>query len=179
MIFRLVLAPPACKAANSPPFSTPPAPADPLSPPSAVVPCSDSPTAETTRTTSCTKPPHPAPSHTTPPPPLSSETALPIPSPPPSALAPAFIPLSAWLHFLTCAPYLLYTISLIPLHPPPRSLPLSPASIAPLAVTSTAPAISWLSEHLPSACKADKTLLLNAFKLFAMAVPYLLSFGWG
>jgi hypothetical protein len=27
--------------------------------------------------------------------------------------------------------------------------------------------------------KAGKTLLLNAFKLSSMAVPYLLDFGWG
>jgi len=57
--------------------------------------------------------------------------------------------------------------------------PLSPASTVPLAVTSTAPAISWLSEPLPPACKAGKTLLLDASKLSSMAVPYLLSFGWG
>jgi hypothetical protein len=49
---------------------------------------------------------------------------------------------------------------------------LSPTSIAPLAVTSTAPAISWLSEHLPPACKAGKTLLLDASKPFSMAVLY-------
>jgi hypothetical protein len=55
---------------------------------------------------------------------------------------------------------------------------LSPASIAPLVSTSTTPAISWLSEHLPPACKAGKTLLLDASKLSSMAVPYLLSFGW-
>jgi hypothetical protein len=57
--------------------------------------------------------------------------------------------------------------------------PLSPASTAPLAAAPTAPAISWLSEHLPPACKAGKTLLLDASKLSSMAVPYLLSFGWG
>ena len=57
--------------------------------------------------------------------------------------------------------------------------PLSPASTVPLAVTSTAPAISWLSEPLPPACKAGQTLLLDASKLSSMAVPYLLSFGWG
>ena len=56
---------------------------------------------------------------------------------------------------------------------------LSPASIAPLAAAPTAPAISWLSEHLPPACKAGKTPLLDAFKLSAMAVLYLLSFGGG
>jgi len=48
--------------------------------------------------------------------------------------------------------------------------PLSPASTVPLAVTSTAPAISYL----PPACKAGKTLLLDASKLSSMAVPYLL-----
>jgi len=53
--------------------------------------------------------------------------------------------------------------------------PLSPASIAPLAAAPTAPAISWLSEYLPPACKADKTLPLDAFKLSSMAVLYLLS----
>jgi hypothetical protein len=57
-----------------------------------------------------------------------------------------------------------------------RPPPLSPASIAPLAVTSPAPALSWLSEHLPPACRAGKTLLLDAFKLFSMAVSYLHSF---
>jgi hypothetical protein len=57
--------------------------------------------------------------------------------------------------------------------------PLSPASIAPLAAAPTAPAISWLSEPLPPACKAGKTLLPGALKLSSMAVPYLLSFGWG
>jgi hypothetical protein len=56
--------------------------------------------------------------------------------------------------------------------------PLSPASIAPLAVTSPAPAISWLSKHLPPAYRAGETLLLDGFKLSSMAVPYLLSFGW-
>ena len=55
----------------------------------------------------------------------------------------------------------------------------SPASIAPLAVTSPALAISCLSEPLPPACKAGKTLLLDASKLSSMAVPYLLGFGWG
>jgi hypothetical protein len=57
--------------------------------------------------------------------------------------------------------------------------PLSPASIASLAVTSIAPAISWVYEHLPPACRAGKTLLLDAFKLSSMAAPYLLSFGLG
>jgi len=57
--------------------------------------------------------------------------------------------------------------------------PLSPASIAPLAAAPTASAISWLSEPLPSACKAGKTLPLDALKLSSMAVPYLLGFGWG
>jgi len=56
--------------------------------------------------------------------------------------------------------------------------PLSPASTAPLAVTSPAPAISWLSEHLPPAYRAGETLLLDGFKLSSMAVLYLLSFGW-
>ena len=55
--------------------------------------------------------------------------------------------------------------------------PLSPASIAPLAAAPTAPAVSWLSEPLPPACKAGKTLLLDAFKLSSMAVLYLLSLG--
>jgi len=59
--------------------------------------------------------------------------------------------------------------------PPPA---LSPASIAPLAAAHTAPAIYWLSEHPPPACRAGKTLLLDAFKLSSRAVPYLLSFGW-
>jgi hypothetical protein len=54
---------------------------------------------------------------------------------------------------------------------------LSPTSIAPLAAALTAPAISWLSEPLLPACKAGKTLLLDAFKLFSIAVLYLLSFG--
>jgi hypothetical protein len=56
---------------------------------------------------------------------------------------------------------------------------LSPTSIAPLAAAPTAPAISWLSEPLPPACKAGKTFLLDAFKLSSMAVLYLLGFGWG
>jgi len=47
---------------------------------------------------------------------------------------------------------------------------LSPTSIAPLAAAPAAPAISWLSEHLPPACKAGKTPLLDAFKLSSMAV---------
>ena len=53
---------------------------------------------------------------------------------------------------------------------------LSPASIVPLAAAPTAPAVSWLSEYLPPACKAGKTLLLNASKLSSMAVLCLLSF---
>jgi len=57
--------------------------------------------------------------------------------------------------------------------------PLSSASTAPLAVTSPAPAISWLFKHLLPTCKAGKTLMLNASKLSLIAVPYLLSFGWG
>jgi hypothetical protein len=60
--------------------------------------------------------------------------------------------------------------------PPPA---LSPASNAPLAAAPAAPAISWLSEHLPPACRAGKTLLLDAFKLSSRAVPYLLSLGRG
>ena len=56
---------------------------------------------------------------------------------------------------------------------------LSSASIAPLAAAPTAPVISWLSEYLSPAYKAGKTLLLDAFKLSSMAVPCLLSFGWG
>jgi hypothetical protein len=55
---------------------------------------------------------------------------------------------------------------------------LSPTSIAPLVSTSTPPAISWLSEPLPPACKAGKTLLLDAFKLFSVALLYLLGSGW-
>jgi len=54
---------------------------------------------------------------------------------------------------------------------------LSPTSIAPLAAAPTAPAISWLSEPLLPACKAGKTLLLDASKLSSMAMSYLLSFG--
>jgi len=56
--------------------------------------------------------------------------------------------------------------------------PLSPASIAPLAAAPTAPAISWLSEYLPPACKAGKTPLLDGFKLSSMAVLCLLGSGW-
>ena len=56
---------------------------------------------------------------------------------------------------------------------------LSPASIAPLAAAPTAPAISWLSEYLPPACKAGKTPLLDGFKLSSMAVLCLLSLGGG
>jgi hypothetical protein len=77
------------------------------------------------------------------------------------------------------SPYLLYAPSLIPLHPPLPPPPLSPASIAPLAAASTVPVISWLSEPLSPACKAGKTLLLDASKLSSMAVLYLPSFGWG
>jgi hypothetical protein len=57
--------------------------------------------------------------------------------------------------------------------------PLSPAYTAPLVSTSTAPAISWLSEPLPPACKVGKTLLLDGFKLSSMAVLCLLGFEWG
>ena len=84
-----------------------------------------------------------------------------------------------WPHSLSCA-------SLPSLYPHPHTTsptaeyahalrlpPLSPASIAPLVSTSTAPAISCLSDHLPPACKAGKTLLRDAFKLSSMAVPYL------
>jgi len=71
--------------------------------------------------------------------------------------------------------------------PPPRPDPLlsrlaaeppppSPASIAPLAVTSTAPTIPWLSEPL-------SPLLMKPVKHFCWVLlgylPYLLSFGWG
>jgi hypothetical protein len=96
--------------------------------------------------------------------------------PPSSALAPASISLALLPNLY------LPTSSILPasyhfthryahaLRPPS----LSPASIAPLAAAPTAPAISWLSEHLPLACKA---LLLDAFKLSSMAVPYLISFG--
>ena len=92
--------------------------------------------------------------------------------PPSSALAPASISLALLPNLY------LPTSSILPasyhfthryahaLRPPS----LSPASIAPLAAAPTAPAISWLSESLPLACKA---LLLDAFKLFSMAVPYL------
>jgi hypothetical protein len=105
----------------------------------------------------------------------------PRPPPPTSALAPASIP-------LVPLPNLCLPTSSIP----PAShhfthryahalspLSLSPASIAPLAAAPTAPAISWLSEHLTPTCKAGKTLLRDASKLSSMAVPYLLSFGWG
>ena len=96
--------------------------------------------------------------------------------PPSSALAPASISLALLPNLY------LPTSSILPasyhfthryahaLRPPS----LSPASIAPLAAAPTAPAISWLSESLPLACKA---LLLDAFKLSSMAVPYLISFG--
>ena len=68
-----------------------------------------------------------------------------------------------------------YLLNRLAADPPP----LSPASIAPLAAAPTAPTISWLSEYLTSACKAGKTLLLDASRLFSMAVPYLLGFGRG
>jgi len=109
-------------------------------------------------------------------PPLPSETALSILLLPPFAFAPASLPLAPLPNL--CLP----TSSIPPasyhfthryahaLRPPP----LSPALTAPLAITSTAPAIS----SLPPACKAGKTLLLDASKLSAMAVLYLLSFGW-
>jgi len=73
---------------------------------------------------------------------------------------------------LPCSEYLLNRLAAEPLS-------LSPTSIAPLAITSPAPAVSWLSEPLPPACKAGKTPLPDAFKLSSMAVLYLLSFGWG
>ena len=166
------LSPSACKAANRPTFSRPPAPDDLLCPPSAVVPSSDSPSAETRNTilvrNRYTQLP-PTPRHR-----LPYRLKLPPPS---SALAPASISLALLPNLY------LPTSSILPasyhfthryahaLRPPP----LSPASIAPLVSTSTTPAISWLSESLPLACKA---LLLDAFKLSSMAVPYLLSFGW-
>jgi len=59
--------------------------------------------------------------------------------------------------------------------PPSPSL----ASTAPLVSTSTTPALFWLSEYPLSACRAGKTLLLDASKLSSMAVLCLLSFGWG
>jgi len=55
---------------------------------------------------------------------------------------------------------------------------LSLASIAPLVSTSTAPTLSWLSEHLSPACKAGKTPRLDTSTLSSMVVPHLLSFGW-
>ncbi len=78
-----------------------------------------------------------------------------------------------------------HALHLCPLPPPdplPNRLaadppPLSPPSLAPLAVTSPVPAIPWLSKHLPSAYRAGKTLLLDGFKLSSMAVLYLPSFG--
>ena len=69
---------------------------------------------------------------------------------------------------LPCSEHLLNQLAAAP-------PPLSPASIAPIALKSPAPAISWLSKHLPPACKAGKTLLLDASKPFSMAVLYLLS----
>jgi hypothetical protein len=150
-----------------------------------VAPSSDNPIAETSSAASCTKPPPPAPSHTRPSPLLSSETILPTPLPVAFALGPASMPHTALPHCPTDA-------SPLPLNPPPHTTspiaesshaprPPAPslASIAPLVSTSTAPAISWLSEHLLPACKAGKTLPLDASKLSSMAVPYLLSFGWG
>ena len=53
-----------------------------------------------------------------------------------------------------------YLLNRLAADPPP----LSPASIAPLAAAPTAPAISWLSEYLPPACKAGKTLLAGCFQ---------------
>ncbi len=85
-----------------------------------------------------------------------------------------------WPHSLICAsmPSASYHFTHRYAHalllPPPSS-----ASTATLVSTSMAPAISWLSEPLPPTCKAGKTLLLDASKLSSMAVPYLLSFGWG
>jgi hypothetical protein len=66
-----------------------------------------------------------------------------------------------------------YLLNRLAADPPP----LSPTSIAPLAAASTAPVISWLSEPLLPACKAGKTLPLDASKPFSMAVLYLLGFG--
>ena len=112
------------------------------------------------------KPPRPAPSHTTSPPPLSSETALPIPPPPPSALAPASI-------LLAPLPKLCLPTSSIPpasyhfTHRYAHALrlpPFSPASIALLVSISTAPAISWLFEHLPLACGAGKNTSAGCFQ---------------
>ena len=70
---------------------------------------------------------------------------------------------------LPCSEHLLNRLAA---EPPP----LSPTYIAPLATAPTPPAISWPSDHLPPACKAGKTLLLDAFKLSSMAVSYLLSY---
>jgi len=131
------LNPSACKAANSPPFSTPPAPAHPLSPPSAVVPSFDIPIAETSSTASCRKPPPPVPSHTRPSPLLSSETVLPTPLPVAFALGPA-----SMSH--TALPYCPTDASPLPLTPPPRTTsPIAEPSHAPRppspSLASTAP----------------------------------------
>jgi len=99
---------------------------------------------------------------------LSYRPKPPLPTPPPplSAFASASIPMAPLPNL--CLP----TSSIPPasyhfthryahaLCPPP----LSPASIAPLAVTSPAPVISWLSEHLLPACKAGETLLAGCFQ---------------
>ena len=155
-------------AANSPPFSTPPAPAHPLSPPSAVAPSSDNPIAETSSAASCRKPPPPVPSHTRPSPLLSSETVLPTPLPVAFVLGPASMPHTALPHCPTDA-------SPLPLNPPPHTteltavptcglppLSLSPASNARLVATTTMPATALLSRPLFLLCKACEMFLQDA-----------------
>jgi len=162
------LSPSACKAANSPPFSTPPAPADPLSSPPAVAPSSNGPTAETSRTTSCTKPSPPVPSHTRPSPPLLSETVLPM-------LPPAASPLAMPSMFADASFDCLDWVGLPPPNPPPHAteltaeptcglppLSLSPASNARLVATTTMPATALLSRPILLLCKACETFLQDA-----------------
>ena len=132
---------------------------------------SDSLRAETSRTTSCTKPSPPVPSHTRPSPLLSSETALPIPPPPPSALAPASIPLAPLPKLClptSCIPPASYHFTHRYAHHLSHPLPSLSSSQHPQRLSS----LGYPSIYL-LLVKLVKTLLPDAFKLSSMAVPYL------
>ena len=139
----------ACKATNNPPFFTLPAPADPLSPPSAVVRLTPKPVVQLLVRNLYTQLP-PTPRHHLPyrpKPPLQYRLRHPpLPGPYfwPHSLICASIPPASY-PFTHCYAHAL----LLP--------PLSPASIAPLAVTTTIPATPSLSRLISLACKAPKT----------------------
>jgi hypothetical protein len=73
---------------------------------------------------------------------------------------------------LPCSEYLLNRLAAI--HHLFHSLPSPPSSQHPQRL----PSLGYPSIYL-LLVKLAKTLLLDAFKLSSMAVPYLLSFGWG